>query len=57
MFEKGGEPTGPSIIDTGGRHLRYTVGTETDETEKIEVNALREGDRLTGRISWQQFYH
>lgn len=57
MFEKGGEPTGPSIIDTGGRHLRYTVGTETDETEKIEVNALREGDRLTGRISWQQVYH
>jgi len=56
MFEKGGEPTGPSIIATGGRHVRYTVGTETDEAEEIETNVLEEGDRLSGRISWQQLY-
>ena len=56
MFEKGGEPTGPSIIATGGRHVRYTVGTETDEAEEVEANVLEQGDRLSGRISWQQVY-
>jgi type IV pilus assembly protein PilY1 len=56
MFEKGGEPTGPSIVATGGRHLRYTAGTKTDEVEEIETSLLEKTKRLSGRISWQQMY-
>jgi type IV pilus assembly protein PilY1 len=56
MFEKGGEPTGPSIVATGGQHLRYTAGTKTDEVEEIETSLLEETKRLSGRISWQQVY-
>ncbi len=56
MFEKGGEPTGPSIVATGGQHLRYTVGTETDEATEVEADLLEEIQRLSGRISWQQMY-
>jgi len=56
MFEKGGEPTGPSIVATGDRHMRYTVGTETDEVGEIETNLLEKPKRLSGRLSWQQLY-
>ena len=55
-FEKGGEPTGPSIAATGGNHMRYTVGTETDEAEEVEANLLEKKKGVNGRISWNQLY-
>ncbi len=51
-----GEPTGPTIVATGGQHLRYTAGTKTDEGDEVEAQMLEKLKGLAGRLSWQQMY-
>jgi type IV pilus assembly protein PilY1 len=51
-----GEPTGPTIVATGGQHLRYTAGTKTDEGGEVEAQMLEKLKGLAGRLSWQQMY-